>query len=55
MIIRRQSGTFQLEEDAFSKGAEEISEIYLEVILLMKFSTTKPEIKIMITKYYDLY
>ena len=42
-------------EDPFSKNAQGISRIYHEVLLLMKFLQTKPQVKIMNIKYYDLY
>ena len=32
MNIRRQNGEFQFEEDPFSKGAQNISKIYHEVL-----------------------
>ena len=37
MNIRRQSNTFQFEEDPLSKNVEGISKTYHEVLLLMKF------------------
>ena len=37
MKIRRQSDTFQLEEDLFSKKVQDIGKIQHEVLLLMKF------------------
>ena len=46
---------FQSQEDPFSKNAQGISRIYHEVLLLMKFLQTKPQIKIVNIKYYDLY
>ena len=42
-------------QDPFAKNAQGISKIYHEVLLLMKFLMTKPEVKIMNIKYYDLY
>ena len=36
MKIRRNNGNFKFEGDPFSKGAEGISKIYCEVLLLMK-------------------
>ena len=35
-------------EDTFSRNAQSISKIYHEVLLLMKFLQTKPEVKILI-------
>ena len=46
---------FQTQEDPFSKNAQGISKIYHEVLLLMKFLQTKPQVKNMIISYYDLY
>ena len=41
--------------DPFSRNAQGISKIYHEVLLLMKFLQTKPQIKNMNNNYYDLY
>ena len=46
---------FQTQEDPFSKNAQGISKIYQEVLLLMKFLQTKPQVKNMNINYYDLY
>ena len=46
---------FRFEEDPFAKNAQGISEIYHEVILLMKFLQTKPQVRNMNFKYFDLY
>ena len=43
------------DEDPFAKNAQGISEIYHEMLLLMKYLQTKPQIKNMIIVYYDLY
>ena len=43
------------DQDPFSKNAKGIHKIYHEVLLLMKFLQTKPQIKNMNIKYYDLY
>ena len=51
----RLSGNFQFEEDPFSKNVKGIRKKYLEVILLMKFLKTKPQVKIMNIKHYDLF
>ena len=45
----------QQDQDPFSKNAQGISKIYHEVLLLMKFLQTKPQIKNMNINYYDLY
>ena len=42
-------------QDPFAKNAQGISKIYHEVLLLMKFLQTKPEVKNMNIIYYDLY
>ena len=42
-------------QDPFSRNAQGISEIYHEVLLLMKFLQTKPQVKNMNINYYDLY
>ena len=38
---------FRYEEDTFAKNAQGISKIYHEVLLLMKFLQTKPQVKSM--------
>ena len=45
---------FQTQEDTFAKNAQGISKIYHEVLLLMKFLQTKPQVKNMNIKYFDL-
>ena len=45
---------FQTQEDPFSKNAQCFSKIYHEVLLLMKFLQTKPQVKNMKINYYDL-
>ena len=55
MSIRRQSNTFQIEEDPFSKNVQSLVGIYHELLLLMKILQTKPQVKNMKVKYYDLY
>ena len=42
-------------QDPFSKNAQGISKIYHEVLLLMKFLQTKPQIKNMNINCFDLY
>ena len=46
---------FRFDEDTFAKNAQGISKIYHEVLLLMKFLQTKPQVKNMNINYYDLY
>ena len=46
---------FQSQEDPFAKNAQGFSKIYHEVLLLMKFLQTKPQVKNMNINYYDLY
>ena len=43
------------DQDPFAKNAQGISKIYHEVLLIMKFLQTKPEVKNMNINYYDLY
>ena len=45
----------RIDEDPSAKNAQGVSKFYHEVILLMKFLQTKPEIKNTYIKYYDLY
>ena len=42
-------------QDLFAKNAQGISRIYHEVLMLMKFLQTKPQVKNMNINYYDLY
>ena len=42
-------------EDPFSKNAQGINKNYHEVLLLMKFLHTKPQVKNMKINYYALY
>ena len=46
---------FKFEEDLLRKNSQSIIKIYHEVLLLMKFLQTEPQIKNMNNKYYDLY
>ena len=55
MNIRRQSGTFQFQEDPFSKNIEGICKIYHEVLLLRNFLQNKPSVKNMKNTYFYLY
>ena len=41
--------------DPFSKNTKGVAKIYHEVLLLMEFLQTKPEVKNMNINYYDLY
>ena len=45
----------RFDEDPFAKNGQGVSEIYQEVLKLMKFLQTKPEVKNMKNKFYDLY
>ena len=47
--------TFKYEEDSFSKNAQGISKNYHEVLLLLIFLLTKPQVKDMNIKCYDFY
>ena len=42
-------------EDPFAKNAQSVSRFYHEVLILMKFLQTKPQVKNMILNYSDLY
>ena len=44
---------FQSQHDPFSRNAQGISKIYHEVLLVMKFLQTKPQIENMNINYYD--
>ena len=46
---------FQTQQDPFAKNAQGISKIYHEVLLIMKFLQTKPQVKNMNINYYDSY
>ena len=46
---------FNIEQDPFNENAEGISDIYHEVLLLMKFFQTKPQLKNLNINYYNLY
>ena len=43
------------DENPLSKNTRGINKIYHEVLILMKSSQTKPQIKNMNIKYYDIY
>ena len=45
---------FKFEEDTFSKNAQSRSKSYHEVLMLLKFLRTKPQVENLIFKYYDL-
>ena len=53
--IEMKNRNFQTQEDPFAKNAQGISKIYHEVLLLMKFLQTKPQVKNMNINYYDFY
>ena len=46
---------FHTQQDTFAKNAHGESKIYHELLLLMKFLQTEPQIKNMNINYYDLY
>ena len=46
---------FQTQQDPFAKKAIGFSKIYHEVLLLMKFLQTKPQVKKMNINFFDLY
>ena len=45
----------KFDEDLFAKNAQGISKIHHEVLKVMKFLQTKPQVKNMNINYYDLY
>ena len=45
----------RMDEDLFATNAKSISKNYLEVLLLINFLQTKPQVKKMNNNYYDLY
>ena len=53
--IEMKDKNFQTQQYPFSKNAQGISKIYHEVILLIKFLQTKPQVKNMNINYCDLY
>ena len=53
--IEMKNKNSQTQEDPFSKNSQGISKSYHEVLLLMKFLQTKPQVKNMNINYYDLY
>ena len=55
MNFTRQSGNFQFEEHHVSINVQGIGKLYHEVLLLMKLLQTKPQVRNMNIKYYDLY
>ena len=55
MRSRRRDGYFQFEEVLFSKGVQGISKQYHEMVLIKKNLQTKPQVKVINIKHYDLY
>ena len=53
--IELKNENFQTQQDPFSKNAQGVRKIYHEVLLLMKYLQTKPQIKNRNVNYYDLY
>ena len=53
--IEMKNKNFQTQQDPFSRNAQGFSKIYHEVVLLMKFLQTKPQLKNMNFNYFDLY
>ena len=53
--IEMKNKNFQTQQHPFAKNAQGVSKIYHEVLLLMKFLRTKPQVKNMNITYYDLY
>ena len=55
MNQERQCNTLKFEEDPCIKHAKGIAMIRLEILLLIKFLQIRPQVKVMIKKYYDLH
>ena len=55
MNYHRQNVTFQFTEDPSKRNAQVTGIIYREVLLLMKFSKNKFQVKKINIYYYDLY
>ena len=53
--IEIKKSNFQTQQDPFSRNAQGISRIYHEVLWLMKFLQTKPQVKNKNTNFFDLY
>ena len=53
--IEVKNKNFQTQQDPFSRNAQGFSKIYHEVLLLMKFLQTEPQVRNMNINYYDLY
>ena len=54
--IEMKNKSFQThQQDPFAKNAQGISKIYHKILLLMKFPQTKPQVKNINIKHYDLY
>ena len=54
--VEMKNKNFKIQDrDPFSRNAQGISKIYHDVLLLMKFLQTKPQVKNMNINYYDLY
>ena len=53
--IEMKNKNFQTQQDPFSRNAQGISKNYHEVLLLMKFLQTKPQVKNKHINCYDLY
>ena len=53
--IEMKNKNFQTQEDPLAKKAQGISKNYHEVLFLMKFVKTKPEVKNKNINYFDLY
>ena len=53
--IEMKNRIIQTQQDLFSRNAQGVSKIYHEVIMLMKFLQTEPQVKNMNIKYFDLY
>ena len=50
---QRKNRNFKFEEEPFARNAQGISQIYHEVLLLVKFLQTKPKVKGLNINYYE--
>ena len=55
MNYMKQSKTFQFEEDPLAKNAQSTAFTVYELLILMKFLQTKPQVESKNISYYDLY
>ena len=54
MKFEKQLGYFHFEKDRFAKNAQNISKFFHEVLIVMKLSQKKPQVKGLNKNYHDL-